>query len=106
RTGHAPQPQGPMQVADIGEAGYDGRRKELLTRAGYRAILGVPLVREGRLLGALQVFRKEPGEVASDAVELLKTFATQSTMAIQNARLFREIAEKGRELEIASEHKS
>ena len=49
---------------------------------------------------------RSPGEFAPEIVELLKTFATQSALAIQNARLFREIAEKGRQLEAASRHKS
>jgi signal transduction histidine kinase len=52
------------------------------------------------------VSRKEPGAFAPEVVELLKTFATQSALAIQNARLFRELAEKSRELEVASRHKS
>jgi signal transduction histidine kinase len=77
-----------------------------LIRAGYRAILTVPLLREDRVIGALSVTRKTPGPFAPEVVELLKTFATQSAMAIQNARLFREIAEKGKQLEEASKHKS
>jgi signal transduction histidine kinase len=75
-------------------------------RTGYRAILAVPLLREDHMLGALQVFRRTPGPFPPEIVELLKTFATQSAMAIQNARLFREIAEKGKQLEVASQHKS
>src|SRR6185295_13404919 len=74
--------------------------------AGRRALLAVPLLREGRVIGALAVQRNTPGPFAEEVVELLKTFATQSAMAIQNARLFREIAEKGKQLEIASHHKS
>jgi signal transduction histidine kinase len=66
----------------------------------------VPLVREDHLIGGLTVFRKTPGVFAADIVELLKTFATQSSLAIQNARLFREIAQTSRELEVASQHKS
>jgi signal transduction histidine kinase len=66
----------------------------------------VPLLREGRVIGALNVTRKAPGPFAGETVELMKTFATQSAMAIQNARLFREIAEKGKQLEEASKHKS
>ncbi|HUN68974.1 MAG TPA: ATP-binding protein, partial [Burkholderiales bacterium] len=96
----------PTQVPDILDDSYHSGRKELLLRRGYRAILAVPLLRENHLLGALQVFRKAPGEFAPEIVELLKTFATQSAMAIQNARLFREIAEKGKQLEVASRHKS
>jgi signal transduction histidine kinase len=96
----------PVQAPDILDKGYLSARKELLVRAGYRAVLAVPLLREGHLLGALQVFRRTPGPFAPEVVELLKTFATQSAMAIQNARLFREIADKGKQLEEASHHKS
>ena len=94
------------QAPDIETNSYQGSRKDVLLRFGYRAALAVPLLREDHLLGALQVFRKTPGEFAPEIVELLKTFATQSAMAIQNARLFREIAEKGKQLEVASQHKS
>src|SRR4030095_11205335 len=52
------------------------------------------------------VSRKTPGEFAPETIALLTTFASQSALAIQNARLFREIAEKSRELEAASRHKS
>jgi len=75
-------------------------------RAGYRALLAVPLVREGHLLGGLTVIRKATGAFTPDTIELLQTFATQSSLAIQNARLFREIEEKSRQLEVASQHKS
>jgi signal transduction histidine kinase len=96
----------PTQVPDILDDSYQSGRKELLIRAGYRALLAVPLLREDHLLGAILVNRKVPGPFAPEIVELLKTFATQSALAIQNARLFREIAEKGRQLEVASRHKS
>jgi signal transduction histidine kinase len=88
------------------DQGYHSARRELLIRAGYRALLAVPLLREGHLLGGLLVNRKTPGPFAPEVIELLKTFGTQSAMAIQNARLFREIAEKGKQLEVASRHKS
>src|SRR5205814_799754 len=58
------------------------------------------------LLGGLVVNRKSPGEFSPQVIELLQTFATQSALAIQNARLFREIEDKGRQLETASRHKS
>ena len=96
----------PTQVADTLDDSYQSARKELLIRAGYCALLAVPLLREDHLLGGLLVNRKTPGAFAPEIVELLKTFATQSALAIQNARLFREIAEKGRQLEAASRHKS
>ena len=78
----------------------------LLERFGFRASLAVPLLREDRIIGALVVRRKSIGEFRPEVVELLKTFATQSTLAIQNARLFREIEDKGRQIEAANRHKS
>ncbi len=79
---------------------------EIMKQEGFRALLAVPLFREDRLIGGLVVRRRAPGQFQKETVDLLQTFATQSALAIQNARLFREIEEKGRELEIASKHKS
>jgi signal transduction histidine kinase len=96
-----------IQMSDIAEEGvYQSRLRDILLRMGYRALLAVPLVREGQIIGALSVNRKLPGEFTPEIIELLKTFATQSALAIQNARLFREIEEKSRQLEAASRHKS
>jgi signal transduction histidine kinase len=97
----------PVEIQDIvGERTYPSRVKEAILRNGYRAVLAVPLLRENHLLGALAVNRTTPGEFAPEVVELLKTFATQSALAIQNARLYREIEVKSREVEVASRHKS
>src|ERR1700738_3199437 len=79
---------------------------DVVQRAGYRAFLIVPMLRPDRIVGALVVRRKEPGGFPRSTGELLETFADQAVLAIQNARLFREIEEKGRELEMASRHKS
>ena len=79
---------------------------DALIEAGYRAVVAVPLIREEHLIGALTLNRKTPGELPPEMIELLQTFATQSALAIQNARLFREIEEKSRQLEVASQHKS
>lgn len=79
---------------------------EIMKQEGFRALLAVPLFREDRLIGGLVVRRRAPGQFQKETVDLLQTFATQSALAIQNARLFREIEAKGRELEIASKHKS
>src|SRR5438132_6661674 len=57
-------------------------------------------------MGALTIYRRETGSFAPEIVNLLRTFATQSVLAIQNARLFREIEDKGRQRETASRHKS
>jgi signal transduction histidine kinase len=77
-----------------------------MLEAGYRALLAVPLLREGRVIGGLSVRRKAAGAFPQPIVDLLQNFATQSVIAIQNARLFREIDEKSRQLEVASKHKS
>jgi signal transduction histidine kinase len=97
----------PAQVADIAVPGaYESRLRENLIASGIRAVLAVPMVREGELIGCLVVSRNRPGDFTADTIELLRTFATQSALAIQNARLFREIELKSRELEAASRHKS
>ena len=88
------------------ERAYAPRMRQLLERFGFRASLAVPLLREDRIIGGLVVRRKSTGEFRPEVIELLKTFATQSVLAIQNARLFREIEEKSRQIEAANRHKS
>jgi len=105
-TGRLAQVHEPNQVPDILIAPAESRVRGALVRAGYRALLAVPLVREDHLLGGLTVIRKGAGAFPPEVIELLRTFATQSALAIQNARLFREIEEKSRQLEVASQHKS
>jgi len=73
---------------------------------GFRALLAVPLLREDRIIGGLVVRSKKAGEFPAPVVDLLQTFAAQSVLAIHNAQLFREIEDKGREIEITSKHKS
>jgi two-component system, NtrC family, sensor kinase len=97
----------PVEIPDIRDRGaYEGHLRDAMTASGLRAVLAVPLVREGRLLGGLVVARKNPGRFAPEVVDLLKTLAAQSAIAIQNARLFRELEDKSGELEAASRHKS
>src|SRR2546427_4553386 len=97
----------PIQIRDIAVPGaYQSRPRDVLIGAGYRAVLSVPLVREDEIIGSLSLTRKLPGEFPAEVVELLKTFATQSALAIQNAHLFQEIEEKSRQLEVANRHKS
>jgi signal transduction histidine kinase len=104
--GRAVETGEPTEIADMRDNSYQSPRRDFLLRAGYRALLIVPLLREDHIIGALAVNRKTPGSFAHEVVELLKTFATQSAMAIQNARRFREIEAKGKQLEVASRHKS
>ena len=79
---------------------------DMLIKAGVRALLAVPLLHQDEVIGALVVRRMEAGVFTADAIALLQSFADQSAVALENARLFDEIAQKSRELEIASQHKS
>jgi GAF domain-containing protein len=105
--GRATETREPIQIADIAAPGvYESHLRDVLIGAGYRALLSVPIVREDQIIGSLSLNRKAPGEFSPEVIDVLKTFATQSALAIQNARLFQEIAEKSRQLEVASQHKS
>jgi signal transduction histidine kinase/DNA-binding response OmpR family regulator len=87
----------PVQVADL-QNEPPSMVNDIIMKAGYRARLLVPLVRSGETVGALVVRRMEPGEFPINTIELVKTFAAQSVLAIQNARLFHEMAERTTEL--------
>src|SRR6516162_5691793 len=94
----------PIQIADtLKDASLV---LDIIVQAGFRALLTVPLLRSDQIIGALVVRRKEPGEFPEHTVKLLQTFADQSVLTIQNARLFREIEDKSHQLEEASQHKS
>src|SRR5262245_5269663 len=94
----------PIQVADI--QNDPTLTLDVIVRAGFRALLYVPLLGTEKIVGALVVRRKQPGEFAASTIELLQTFAAQSVLAIQNARLFSEVEDKSRQLQVASENKS
>ena len=76
------------------------RISPIAERLGYRSVLAVPLLLEDRVMGGLTVGGKAAGRLPPEVVDLLQTFAAQSSLALQNARLFREIADKSRELEV------
>jgi len=101
----ATQDRQPQEIADMREEPPSPLR-EIAMRAGYRARLIVPLVSADKVVGALVIRRKQPGNFPKGTIHLLQTFAAQSVLAIQNARLFREIEDKSRQLALASEHKS
>ena len=107
-SGRAAATRMPVQVVDlINEQEYAAApTRPILARLGYQSLLAVPLLLEQRIMGALTVYRREAGSFAPEVVNLLQTFATQSVLAIQNARLFREIEDKSREIEAANRHKS
>ena len=102
--GKAAAERAPIQIPDLLEE--SSLVFDIVVRAGYRALLVVPLLRPDQIVGALVVRRKTPREFPKSTVDLLETFADQSVLAVQNARPFREIEEKGHELETASKHKS
>jgi signal transduction histidine kinase len=95
--GQAAATRAAVQIADLdSQVNYP---LPFMVQAGYRALLAVPLLREDRVIGGLVVRRKAAGTFPTPIVDLLQTFATQSVIAIQNARLFREIDDKSRTLE-------
>jgi signal transduction histidine kinase len=73
---------------------------------GYRTVLGVPMLREGVTIGVITLSRAEVRPFSDKEVELVSTFADQAAIAIENVRLFDEIQDKSRQLEVASQHKS
>src|SRR6202048_5423201 len=90
----------PVQAGDL-QNQPPSMVNEIIMKAGYRARLLVPLIRSGQTVGALVVRRMQPGEFPKSTIELVKTFAAQSVLAIQNARLFSEIEVKSRQLAAA-----
>jgi signal transduction histidine kinase len=76
---------------------------DTLARFGYRSLLTAPLMHEGRILGALVVARREAGDFSKDVVELIEALATQSALAVRNAKLFEEQGRRERELRAAHE---
>jgi signal transduction histidine kinase len=107
-VGQAATTRAPVEVSDIlDERQYASTRfRPLLRQLGYRSLLAVPLLREDRIMGGLSIYRRMTGSFSTEVVNLLQTFATQSVLAIQNARLFREIEDKSRQIEAANRHKS
>jgi hypothetical protein len=94
-----------VQISDV-EEDPSYRMRDVMRRFGFRALLAVPLLREGRVIGGFVIRRKTAGEFPQPVVSLLQSFAAQSVLAIQNARYFREIQEKSEALAAASQHKS
>jgi signal transduction histidine kinase/CHASE3 domain sensor protein len=103
--GQAGDRREPAQISDLRDQPTSATR-DIILKAGFRALLVVPLLRPEQVVGALVVRRKEPGLFPLSTVELLQTFAAQSVLAIQNARLFGELEDNSRKLELASLHKS
>jgi signal transduction histidine kinase len=95
----------PVQIVDV-LADPEYAMHELQKRAGFRTVLGVPLLRDGVPIGILSVNRTTVRPFTDKQIELVTAFADQAAIAIENVRLFDEIQDKSRQLEIASQHKS
>jgi signal transduction histidine kinase len=95
----------PIQIADLAKRASAPFRDASFA-AGFRSALIVPLVGPQRILGAMVLQRRTIGDFPQKTVQLMQTLASQSVLAIQNAGLFHEVADKSEQLAIASQHKS
>ena len=92
----------PIQIADLREEAHSDLN-EITLRAGYRARLVSPLIRGEKVVGLLVVRRRRPGAFPQNTVDLIKTFAAQSTVAIENARLFKHVESSLEDLRTAQD---
>ncbi len=105
-VGMAAERRTAYQIADVEQDASYKLRDVHKRGGGYRAVLGVPLLRDDRLVGGLVIRRVRPGAFGQSVVNMLQTFTGQSVLAIQNARLFDEIRQKSAQLEAANQLKS
>jgi signal transduction histidine kinase/ActR/RegA family two-component response regulator len=104
-VGRAAREGRPIGLPDIALVERDVHL-QLLFEDGWRSVLAVPVLRGGEIIGAMVVRRKTPGQFTDEIKEFMETFASQSALAVFNARVFRELERKTAELQVASQHKS
>ena len=104
-VGRAAREGRPIGIPDIGLVERDVHL-QLLFDDGWRSVLAVPVLRASQIIGGMVVRRKTPGDFSAEVKEFMETFASQSALAVFNARVFRELERKSAELQVASQHKS
>ena len=95
----------PLELTDLRDAPLDPHLS-VLAEGGWRSLVAVPMLREGRIVGAMVIRRHTPGRIPQEVYDLLETFASQSALALINAQLYRQLEQQSAALEIASRHKS
>src|SRR4029077_19610841 len=95
----------PLELTDLRDAPLDPHLSAL-AETGWRSLVAVPMLLEGRIVGAMVVRRHTPGRVPQEIYDLLETFASQSALALINAQLYRQRERQSTALEVASRHKS
>ncbi|MBI2231267.1 MAG: GAF domain-containing protein [Deltaproteobacteria bacterium] len=96
-----------VHVADLlSDPAFSPKPRELYVKENVRTVLSVPMLRENTLVGVITTWRREIRPFTEKQIALVKTFADQAVIAIENVRLFQEIQEKSRQLEAANRHKS
>ena len=97
----------PIHALDVlADPEHMSAKLDAIRNAGFRTVLGVPLLREGNPIGVIVLMRLTVRPFTDKQIGLLTTFADQAVIAIENVRLFEEIQDKSRQLEVASQHKS
>jgi signal transduction histidine kinase len=95
----------PVMISDV-LADPEYSMMDMQEKAGFRTVLGVPLLRDRRPVGVITLLRRQVQPFSQREIDLVTTFADQAGIAIENVRLFDEIQDKSRQLAEASQHKS
>jgi signal transduction histidine kinase/DNA-binding response OmpR family regulator len=95
----------PLELTELRDAPLDPHLSAL-AETGWHSLVAVPMLREGRIVGAMVISRHTPGRVPQEIYDLLETFASQSALALINAQLYRQLEQQSAALEVASQHKS